>query len=266
MKRVLFGVLLALLVLASTASAEKFSRTETKSFTISPKGEVSVDNTNGSIKIEGWDKDRVSLEITKTVRAGDSEEAERYFNRMRVEIQSGDNYLRVHTHYGNSDDDWHGFFSWLFGGFHSGGGSVSYVLKVPSSVMTEAHSTNGEIEVRSVAGQVKASSTNGRLILDGVSGRVVGSTTNGSISATLTNDVKFEGLNLHTTNGSIKVTCPGGISADVYAHTTNGSIRTDFPVTVQGGFMSKSLEGKINNGGPEIRLKTTNGSIHINRQ
>lgn len=266
MKKALFGVILGLLVVASTASAEKFSRTETKSFTIAPNGEVSVNNTNGSIKIEGWDKDQVSLEITKTVRAGDSEEAEKYFDRMRVEIESGDNYLRIRTRYGHSDDDWHGFFSWLFSGFRSGGGSVSYVLKVPSSVVTEAHSTNGSIEVHSVAGRVKASSTNGRLTLDGVSGSVVGSTTNGSIRATLTDDVKFDGLDLRTTNGSIRVACPDDISADVYARTTNGSIHTDFPVTVQGGFTSKRLEGKINNGGPEIHLKTTNGSIRINRQ
>lgn len=266
MKRALYGVILGLLVLASTAFAEKFSRTETKSFTISPKGEVVVDNVNGSIRIEGWDKDQVSLEITKTVRAGDSEEADRYFNRMRVEIETGDNYLRVHTRYRDGNENWGGFFSWLFSGFRSGGGSVSYVLKVPASVMTEAHSTNGEIKVHSVAGHVKASSTNGRLVLEGVSGSVVGSTTNGSITATLTDDVKFEGLDLHTTNGSIKVTCPADISADVSAHTTNGNIRTDFPITIHGGFVSKSLEGEINNGGPEIRLGTTNGSIHINKQ
>lgn len=265
MKKLFFGVILGLFVLLSTASAEKFSRTETKFFTISPKGKVVVENVNGSIKVEGWDKDQVSLEITKTVRADDSEEADRYFDRMRVEIESGDNYLRVRTHY-THNDDWDGFFSWLFHGFGSHGGDVSYVLKVPASVKTDVHSTNGSIEVRSVAGDVKAGSTNGRLTLDGVSGRVDGSTTNGSISARLTDAVEFKGMDLRTTNGSIKVSCPADISADVYAHTTNGSIKTDFPVTVQGGFMSKSLEGKINSGGPEIRLHTTNGSVHIDRQ
>lgn len=265
MKSLFYGVIIGLLALVSNASAEKFSRTETKFFTVSPNGKVVVENVNGSIKVEGWDKDQVSLEITKTVRADDSEEADRYFNRMRVEIESGDNYLKVRTSY-THHDEWGGFFHWLFHGFNSGGGDVSYVLRVPASVVTDVHSTNGEIEVHSVAGKVKASSTNGRLILDGVSGLIDGSTTNGSITATLTDDVEFKGMNLRTTNGSIKVSCPADISADVYAHTTNGSIRTDFPVTIQGGFMSKSLEGKINNGGAEIRLHTTNGSIRIDKQ
>ena len=264
MKDFFYGALIGLFVLVSTTSAEKFSKTETKFFTISSHGKVVVENVNGSIKVEGWDKDQVSLEITKTVRANGSVEADRYFDRMRVEIESGDNYLRVRTHY-THNDDWDGFFSWLFHGFGSHGGDVSYVLKVPASVKTDVHSTNGSIEVSSVAGDVKAGSTNGRLTLDGVSGRVDGSTTNGSIKAALTDEVEFKGMTLRTTNGSIQVSCPGDMSADVSAHTTNGSIQTDFPVTIQGGFMSKSLEGKINNGGPEIRLHTTNGSIHINK-
>ena len=265
MKCFFYGALIGLIALVSTASAEKFSKTETKFFAISSHGKVVVENVNGSIKVEGWDKDRVSLEVTKTVRADDSEDANRSFDRMRVEIESGPDFLKVRTHY-NSDDDWDGFFSWLFHGFNSRGGSVSYVLKVPASVKTAVHSTNGDIEIDSVAGDVKAGSTNGRLILDGVSGLVDGSTTNGSIMAALTNAADFKGLTLRTTNGSIRVSCPADMSADVAAHTTNGSIQTDFPVTIQGGFMSKSLEGKINNGGPEIRLHTTNGSIHINKQ
>jgi DUF4097 and DUF4098 domain-containing protein YvlB len=264
MKRLIYGAIIGLFALISTASAEKFSRTETKFFNISQKGKVFVENVNGSVKVEGWDKDQVSLEITKTARADDSEEADRYFDRMRVEIESGDNYLRVRTHY-THHDDWDGFFSWLFHGFGSHGGDVSYVLKVPAYVKTDVHSTNGEIEVHSVAGDVKASTTNGRLTLDGVSGLVDGSTTNGSITASLTDAVEFKGLDLRTTNGSIKVSCPADISANVYAHTTNGSVSTDFPVTVRGGFLSKELEGTINNGGPEIRLHTTNGSIHINK-
>ncbi len=265
MKRVLYGAILGLFVLISTASAEKFSRTETKFFTISAGGKVVVENVNGSIKVEGWDKNQVSLEITKTVRADNSSEADEYFGRMRVEIQSGDNYLKVRTHY-TSHDESGGFFHWLFSGFNSGGGSVSYVLKVPGSVKTDVHSTNGEIQVKSVEGEVKAGSTNGRLTLDGVAGLVEASTTNGSITVSLTDAVKFQGMDLHTTNGSIKVTCPADLSADISAHTTNGSIHTDFPVTVQGGLVSKSLEGKINNGGPEMSLHTTNGSIHINKQ
>ncbi len=263
MKKVVYGAILGLFLLISTASAEKYSRTETKFFTISPKGSVVVENVNGSIKVEAWDKNQVSLEITKTVRASDSEEADEYFADLRVEISSGDDFLEVKTRYPH---DWGGgFFDWLFHGGSRYGG-VQYVLKVPATVNLEVGSTNGSITVREVVGAVKAHSTNGRIELDGVGGVVDGHTTNGGITARLAEKVAFEKMKLTTTNGGISVYCPEEIDADVYAHTTNGGIHSDFPITISGNFSSRSLEGKINNGGNELYLHTTNGGINIYKE
>ncbi len=263
MKRIFTGVVLGLFVLISTASAEKFSRTETKFFTISPKGKVTVENVNGSIKVEAWDKNQVSLEITKTVKASDSEEADEYFGDLRVDIESGSDFLEVKTHYPH--DFGGGFFYWLF---HGGSwyGGVEYVLKVPAGVRLDAGSTNGSVTVRAVVGKVKAHSTNGRIELQDVGGEVEGSTTNGGITARVSDTVQFKELKLETTNGGISVYCPEGINADVYAHTTNGGIHTDFPITINGHFSGKSLEGQINNGGHEMYLQTTNGGISIYKE
>lgn len=258
-----FTVILGASLIASTAFAEKFTRTETKIFNISPTGSVEVQNVNGSIKVESWDKDQVSVEVTKTVHAGDSEEADEYFADLRVEIKSGDNFLQIKTRYPH--DIGSGFFDWLFHGGSRYGG-VEYVLKVPSTVRLEAGSTNGSIRVREVVGKVNAHSTNGRITLEEVGGVVEGSTTNGGISARISDKVELRELRLSTTNGGISVDCPEGINADVYAHTTNGGIHTDFPITVQGGFSRNSLEGRINKGGNEIRLNTTNGGISINKE
>lgn len=263
MKGTLYAMILALFVFASTASAEKFSRTETKFFTISPTGKVTVENVNGSIKVEAWDKNQVSLEVTKTVRASDSEEAEEYFADLRVDITSGDDFLYVKTHYPHEFG--RGFWSWLF---HGGSryGSVEYVLKVPSTVRLDVGSTNGSIRVREVTGSVAAHSTNGRIDLEDVGGDVHGTTTNGSITARMSDKAEFHEMELGTTNGGITVYCPEGIDADVYAHTTNGGIHTDFPITIEGHFNGRRLEGKINNGGNVMNLHTTNGGISIYKE
>ena len=263
MKRTLYAAILALFVFASTAAAEKFSKTETRFFTISPTGSVTVENVNGSIKVEAWDKNQVSLEVTKTVRASDSEEADEYFADLRVDIRSGNDYLDVKTHYPHEFGG--GFWSWLF---HGGSryGSVEYVLKVPSTVRLDVGSTNGNIRVREVVSSVAAHSTNGRIDLEDVGGDVHGSTTNGGITARMSDKVKFHEMNLGTTNGGITVYCPEDINADVRAHTTNGGIHTDFPVTIEGHFNSRSLEGKINNGGNVLYLHTTNGGINIYKE
>ncbi len=263
MKRLLIHALFGLFLLVSTAAAEKFTRTETKVFTISPQGRVSVENVNGAIIVEAWNKDQVSLEITKTVRAGDSEEAEKYFSDLRVEINSGDDFLEVKTRYPH---EWGGgLFDLLFHGGSRYAG-VEYVLKVPANVKLEVGSTNGGLKVMGVLGNVKAHSTNGRVDLEDVGGVIDGSTTNGGISVRLSKSVGFKELKLGTTNGGITVYCPDGTNADVYAHTTNGGIHSDFPITMQGEFSNKRLEGKLNNGGGEMNLHTTNGGISIYKE
>lgn len=263
MKRMFFTVILGASLIASTAFAEKFTRTETKIFNLSATGSVEVQNVNGSIKVESWDKDQVSVEVTKTVRASDSEEADEYFSDLRVEIKSGDDFLQIKTRYPHEFGG--GFFDWLFHGGSRYEG-VEYVLKVPPTVRLEVVSTNGSITVREVTGKVNAHSTNGRITLEEVGGVVEGSTTNGGITARISDKVELRELRLGTTNGGITVYCPEGINADVYAHTTNGGIHTDFPITMQGGFSRNSLEGKINNGGNEIHLHTTNGGISIYKE
>lgn len=224
---------------------------------------------------------QVMLEVTKTVRADDQDEADAYFGRLRVEVNSESNYLEIRTHY--PDNEWGGIFHWLFHG-GSRNANVNYVLKVPSTIKLDAGSTNGYVEVDSITGGVKArstngnvkiqsasgdviaKSTNGKLDFDDVCGKIDGSTTNGSITAVISDAVEFRGLNLGTTNGSINIYCPDDINADVTAHTTNGSVRTEIPVTVQGDFGGKSFEGRMNKGGAQIRLHTTNGSIEINKR
>lgn len=263
MKKFLLFSAAFLFLTASIASARTYSKTEVKTFDISADGKVAIDNVNGSIKVEPWDKNQVMLEATKTVRADDQEEADEYFDRLRIEIDNDKDYLEIRTHYPH--EGWGGFWSWLFHGGSRYGG-VEYVLKVPKSIHLEAGTTNGNVEISGVVGGVRGSSTNGEVNMDDVGGPVEGSTTNGNVNVTISSGSQFKDIRLSTTNGSIGLSCPEDINADVSAHTTNGSISSEFPITVQGGFGSKSLDGRINKGGSHIDLHTTNGSIEINKR
>lgn len=260
MKKISTLPLIALLIIAGTAFAGRYSKTETRNYNITADGKVTVENVNGDIYVESWDKNQVSLQIKKTVRADDQDEADEYFTNLSIEIESGKDFLEVHTHYPH---EWNrGFFDWLF---HLGEKSadVEYTLKVPVGVTLDLGSTNGKVEVQDVSGDVKAHSTNGGINLDGVTGEIDASTTNGGISISVSKSGSFKDLEAKTTNGGIKIYCPQDIDADIEAHTTNGGIDTEFPVTVSGSFNSKSLDGKINNGGKRMYLHTTNGGIQI---
>ena len=263
MKKLLLLTACAFFLSYGFALAGKYSKTETRTYNITSNGKVSVQNVNGEITVESWDKDQVSLEITKTVRADDQDDADEYFGKVRVEVESGKDYIDVTTHYPHDMDG--GFFDWLF---HGGSRSpnVDYRLRVPVGASVDLESTNGQIYVENVEGNVQAHSTNGGLNLNGVSGRIEASTTNGGISVTVSNADKFDGMDVSTTNGGIKVYCPEDIDADVDAHTTNGGIDSEFPITVSGSFLSKSLSGRINNGGKRMYLHTTNGGIEIDKK
>jgi len=281
MKNFILWIAVSVFLTFSAVFARTFSKTEVKTFDISPNGKVVVENVNGNVKVESWDKNQVMVQITKTIKADDQEDADEHFGRVRIEIENGKDYLEIRTHYPH--EGWGGFWYWLFHG-GSENPNVEYVMKVPSTIKldagstngnieihsisggVEAHSTNGNVEVHSVSSGVDARTTNGWLNLDIVGGKIEGSTTNGGITATISNAADFHGLYLGTTNGTIKIYCPENLNAVVSAHTTNGRIRTEFPITIQGDFIGKSLDGRINNGGAAIDLHTTNGSIEIDKR
>ncbi len=265
MKRIAFEMAILLVTFYSLAFGERFSTTEVRTYQICRTGKVAVENVNGTIKVESWDKDEVSVEITKTVIADDSEKADDCFRMLDIEIRSDEDHLVIDTHYPEGRNESHGFFDRNSNSEH-GNGMVDYVLKVPAGVSLEISSKNGKVEVYSVYGGVQVRSVNGRLELHNVSGRVNSSTTNGNIFASLNSKSTIVGIHLSTTNGSITLLCPDSVNADVSGSTANGDIDSDFPVTINGGFLGKSLVGRINNGGIEIHLTAVNGSIYLRKR
>jgi DUF4097 and DUF4098 domain-containing protein YvlB len=74
------------------------------------------------------------------------------------------------------------------------------------------------------------------------------------------------GLEFKTVNGSINLSLPASLSAQVEAKTLNGEITTDFPLTVTGSFSRRRLSGTIGGGGDrQLLLETVNGSVQIRR-
>ena len=123
--------------------------------------------------------------------------------------------------------------------------------------------TNGAIEASDVRGSHRIETTNGHIKLARCAGDVDAETTNGSIEAELTTVNTGRGMRLETTNGHITTSLPRTFAARINAANTNGSIETDLPITTVGSHDKHSLVGTVNGGGPELRLRTTNGSIHI---
>lgn len=140
---------------------------------------------------------------------------------------------------------------------------VDFRIEVPEGVDLVVGTVNGDVDVRRVAGDVKASTVNGDVEVES-GGNAEASTVNGSVRAAMAGDLESD-LRFSTVNGSLEVSLPEGANADVEAATVNGSLQSDFPLTIRGRFSNHRMQGTIGDGGHRLRLETVNGGIRIRR-
>ena len=270
---ILFLSSLSLTTEASSGSGDilsaLFGQEESEEFSkvlpLKSGGAFSLKNVNGSITITTWKEDKVDIKAIKTTK-GDPDK----LKEVKIEVEATANSVSVDT---------------IFPKGKNVRVSVNYEVKVPQGVnLGEVKSTNGSVYITGPVGHTSASTTNGRIELDGAKGTISLSSTNGRIEAVnirgeldadTTNGtivlemISFEdAIKAKTTNGSItlRVGSLEKVNADFNARTVNGSISLDLPVTLKSMKKSRrSLEGQIGQGGPEISLRTVNGSIKITK-
>lgn len=252
----------AVLAVAGTASAEKIEKTLQNTYPLAAGGEVVVENVNGHVTVESWDRAEVRVRATKKVRAGSAEQAAETMERLKVRVQRAPDRLHIAT------DRLHesqtaGFLHWMLG--RNGQASISYHLTVPRGIRLVAGTVNGGITLRAVDGDFVASTTNGAVRIEEARGRVDVSTTNGSIKAEMAEVAPNADMRFATTNGAVTVTLPEDVATTLRLRTTNGGINVDFPVEVEGKSNRRRVDADLNGGGGTLRVNTTNGSINIKR-
>src|SRR3954469_23410735 len=257
LKRILLTAIVTIAAAAANASTldQAFDRT----YDVRPGAAFSLTNINGHIIVRGWDQPRIKVHAVRHVESRDADAARDAMKALTLAISQPNGGLRIDTNYPKHSD---GVFEWIAG--TSVSMSVTYEVTVPRSMNLQIENTNGAIEASDVRGSHKIETTNGRIILARCAGDVDAETTNGSIEAELTGVNSGRGIRLETTNGGIHARLPRTFAARIDAANTNGSIESDLPVTTSGSQNKHSLHGTMNGGGPELRLRTTNGSIQIN--
>ena len=124
-----------------------------------------------------------------------------------------------------------------------------------------AETTNGTLDARNLKARLRGETTNGRILLDDVEGGVVAETTNGSIRARNL-DGWGEGIVLETTNGSIEVEL-GRAAGELRASNSNGSLDIRIPGAEVVELSKHSAHLRIPGKAQRIVLETTNGSIRV---
>lgn len=108
-------------------------------------------------------------------------------------------------------------------------------------------------------GDVKAETGSGNIELRGLRGGLRAGTGSGDIRVSGTPATTWR---LQTGSGSIDFT-PGNTGFILDASTGSGSVHSEREMVTQGTVSRHHVSGKINGGGPIVRMKTGSGSIRI---
>lgn len=166
--------------------------------------------------------------------------------------------------------------------FNFGTRSVSIEVRVPRELLAEIHTGDGSIEARGLHGSLRMDTGDGSIQGDDLDGALTAHTGDGTVHI----NGRFDVLQLHTSDGSVDVSVMNGsrmaadwkvetgdgsvrlelphdLAADIELQTGDGSIHLDMPVTVNGMRNEHELRGKLNGGGPLLRVHTGDGSISV---
>jgi putative adhesin len=163
------------------------------------------------------------------------------------------------------------------------GRSGNLEIQVPLKTNLNLKALNGgDIVVEGVEGEIEVSNTNGGVVLNNVAGSVLAYSMNGRVLASLREIAANKPMALSSMNGSVDVTLPSNVKANLKMSSNNGEAYSDFDIQLSPnsspandtfrnragrgrGSVGKTLNGTINGGGPDFDLRTLNGNIYIRK-
>jgi hypothetical protein len=288
--------ILSIVLAVATSSALAYTQEEVVQRTVPAAGvsQLSVSNVNGAISVQPWEKPEIHIVAKKRVRHSSQETAKQYARQIEVVVETKGDTLEVRTVIPKQqeDRDWEDrdwvewFFSldWLFEqrAREAREASVSYEISTPRRIDAKLVSTHGRVQIGAIEGGADLHTTHGAVHAEGTQGGVKAHTTHAAISlvqvaggchavtthAEITAEILSlgsQGCELHTTHATIHITLPENIRADLDASTTHGSVTSALPLSVQGKISPQGMQGKINGGGPPLKLRTTHSNITIDK-
>lgn len=137
---------------------------------------------------------------------------------------------------------------------------------------------NGNIRVRGVAGNLELQNTNGDIQALEIDGSVVANTTNGDVKVTFVGLDRDLPMSFASFNGTVDVTFPKNLNADLRIESGQGDVFTDFDFELRpqapsaerrregGRFhleLNQAVHARVGKGGAGMHFKTWNGDVFI---
>jgi hypothetical protein len=258
---------------------------------------VDAESFNGSIEIEGWDRNEVEISGSKYASTEEAREA------IKIDVHHTDDSVEVRAIKPSSRFNNMGAKFTLHvprsaqvdrvatsnasiqvqdvaraAHLRSSNGSI-HISRVHGRV--DAHTSNAPVDVEDLDGEVTLQSSNGHIHAEKMTGSLEASTSNSGIVADMAISPSAP-IKLHSSNGSVELTMRQNPEGDIRADTSNNSITLHLPPPAAGRISADTsnskvscdfdlsgenqkghLKGTIGTGGHNIELSTSNGQIRI---
>jgi hypothetical protein len=210
------------------ASGLAMSKDFDQSYPLQPGGTFELQNVNGTVEVDGWDRDAIEVHAVKTAKSKESD-----LDRVSIEVDAKPRAVSVVTRYPQN------------AGVEV---AVEYVIHLPHSAHVEHLGTvNGTLRIAGVDVIEDLHTVNGNIeVYEGGGSR----------------DEKGEAT-AETTNGSLLLAVPSDVQANLDARCLNGNFSSELPLALESSLHPREIHGKLGKGGAPIHLRTVNGGIRV---
>lgn len=248
--------------LAAKVKSEK-RREINKEYNVSDKTRIDIDNSFGLVTVEGWDQNRVVVQIEIKIEASSDKKAEDILERVDVEIADSNPAQLL------------SFRTTIKGRTENYGGSkarfwVNYTVKMPSGNQLELENRHGETVLGDLSGDLELESRHGDVRAGNLSGDVEIDISFGSLYAqsldggeltlrhSSDSDIKQVGdIEVDLQHGDLTIEKGGEIDLML----RHGEVEIEEARSVTGNTQHGSLEiDKVAN---EVRLNSQHGVVEI---
>jgi hypothetical protein len=237
---------LFILVLAAASAPAGLAITKefNQTYPLQPGGSFELQNVNGTVDVQGWDRDTIEIHAVKTAKHKESD-----LDLVSIDVEAKPGVVSVATHYPQNE------------GVEV---AVEYTVHVPHRAHVEHLGTvNGTLRVSGIERVDDLRTVNGNIEVFEGGGSVHARTTNGNVHLELLHVQDKDGAIAETTNGSVLLAVPADTQADLETKCLNGNFFSELPVAFESTLRPREMHGRLGRGGAPIRLHTVNGGIRL---
>lgn len=237
---VLLSLVLAIAAVPGFAISKEFNQT----YSLQPGGTFDLQNVNGTVEVQGWDRDVVEVHAVKTAKVRESD-----LQRVSIDVSAKPSGVSIQTRYPQDE------------GVEV---AVEYLIHVPHGAKVEHLGTvNGTLRVAGVDEVDDLRTVNGNIEVYEANSDVRAHTTNGNVRLELAHLHGVAATVAETTNGSVVLALPSNSEADLEARCLNGNFQSELPLALESTLKPREIHGKLGRGGSPIKLHTINGAIRV---